>query len=96
MKKRLTAGTFLLVLLLFSGRSLIPETALETLSLTPAGPLTSPQEYLAQKPKPDYMSSFFSRNTRPLGLREDLALKELLKQPGVKWAVRTGMRHILD
>lgn len=55
-----------------------------------------PQEFPAKKPKYDYMSSFFSRNTKPLGLKEDLALKKLLKQKGIKWAIRTKIRHILD
>jgi hypothetical protein len=50
----------------------------------------------AQKPKYDYMSSFLSRDTRPLGLKEDQALKKLLRQRAMKWAVRTGTRHILD
>ncbi len=42
------------------------------------------------------MSMFYSRNTRPLGLKEDLALKKLMSQPAIKWAIRTGVGHILD
>lgn len=49
-----------------------------------------------KKPKYDYMSTFLSRNTKPLGLKEDLALKKFLKQPSIKWAIRAGERHILD
>ena len=42
------------------------------------------------------MSSFFARDTKPLGLKEDQAVKSLLREPGIKWANRTGIRHILD
>jgi hypothetical protein len=49
-----------------------------------------------KKPKYDYMSTFLSRNTKPLGLKEDLVLKKLLKQASIKWAIRAGARHILD
>jgi hypothetical protein len=42
------------------------------------------------------MSQILGRNTRPLGLKEDLALRRLLRQPAVKWAIRAGQRHILD
>jgi len=62
-------------------------------------PLSSPshtQEYPAGKPKYDYWSSFFSRNTKPLGLKEDQALKKLQRQRSAKWAVRTGIKHILS
>ena len=54
------------------------------------------QEFPSQKPKYDYMSSFYSRNTKPLGLKEDVALRKLMRQPGIKWAVRSGIRHILN
>lgn len=54
------------------------------------------QEFPAKKPKYDYLSSYLSRNTKPLGLEEDQALRRLLKQPKIKWAIRAGMRHILD
>ena len=42
------------------------------------------------------MSTFLSRSTKPLGLKEDLILKKLLSQSPAKWAVRAGTRHILD
>ncbi len=61
----------------------------------PAEAVPDPPEFQARKPK-DYMSSFFSRDTKPLGLKEDQALKKLLREPGIKWAGRTGIRHILD
>lgn len=54
------------------------------------------QPQRVKKPKYDYMSTFLSRNTKPLGLKEDLALKKFLKQPIIKWAIRAGERHILD
>ena len=49
-----------------------------------------------KKPKYDYMSTFLSRDTNPLGLKEDLALKMLLRQSSIKWAVRAGEGHIFD
>jgi hypothetical protein len=54
----------------------------------------APQE--AQKPNYDYMNNFRSRSTRPLGLKEDPALKRMLEQGPVRWAVRAGARQILD
>ncbi len=54
------------------------------------------QEFPPQKPKYDYMSSFYSRNTKPLGLKEDVALRRLMRQPGIKWAIRSGLGHILN
>lgn len=73
------------------------ETAPPIKTTPPAETLPAPpQEIPAKKPKYDYMSSFFSRNTRPLGLKEDLALKKLLGQKSITWALRTGIRHILD
>lgn len=53
------------------------------------------QDVPSKKPKDDYMSKFL-RNTSPLGLKEDLLLKKLLKQSNIKWAVRSGKRHVLD
>jgi len=54
------------------------------------------QDYPGQKPKYDYMSTFLSRSTKPLGLKEDLLMKRLLRQPRASWAIRVGVRHILD
>lgn len=56
----------------------------------------APREYPAQKPKSDYMSQILGRNTKPLGLKEDLALRKLLRQPAIRWAIRSGQRHILN
>jgi hypothetical protein len=49
-----------------------------------------------QKEKFDYMSSILSRNTQPLGLKENVSLRKLLNQPSIKWAMRSGGRHILN
>ena len=49
-----------------------------------------------KKPKYDYMSTFLSRDTKPLGLKEDLALKKLFKQSSIKWAIRAEEGHIFD
>jgi hypothetical protein len=59
-----------------------------------AGEPAAPQE--VQKPKYDYMSTFLSRSTQPLGLREDPVIKRLLGQGAVKWAIRAGFRHKLN
>ncbi len=50
----------------------------------------------SKKPKYDYMSTFLSRDTEPLGLRENIALKNFLEQPSIKWAIRAGKKHILN
>jgi len=55
-----------------------------------------PQNVPDKKPKYDYMSTFLSRNTNPLGLKEDPELEKLMKQPSIKWAIRAGKKHILD
>jgi hypothetical protein len=49
-----------------------------------------------QKEKFDYMSSILSRNTQPLGLKENVTLRKLLNQSSIKWAMRSGGRHILN
>ena len=53
-----------------------------------------PQE--TQKPNYDYMNTFRSRSTRPLGLTEDPAMKRMLDQGAVRWAVRAGARQVMD
>ncbi|HOI44698.1 MAG TPA: hypothetical protein PLX50_03695 [Candidatus Aminicenantes bacterium] len=54
------------------------------------------RDFPVQKPRYDYMSTFLSRSTNPLGLKEDHITRELLKQPGTKWALRAGARNILN
>ena len=94
MNNRLSAGILICILGLIPG---FPQTRDKPAPEVnpPEEAVPSPQEFQARKPK-DYMSSFFSRDTKPLGLKEDQALKKLLREPAVKWASRTGTRHILD
>ena len=49
-----------------------------------------------KKPKYDYMSTFLSRDTNPLGLKENVALKKLLDQSSIRWAIRSSRRHLLN
>ena len=56
----------------------------------------NPQEESVKKHKYDYMSTFLSRNTKPLGLKENLAMKRLLEEPNIKWAIRAEKKHILN
>ena len=49
-----------------------------------------------KKQKYDYMSTFLSRDTNPLGLKENVALKKLLEQSSIRWAIRSSRRHILN
>jgi len=65
----------------------------QTVAQTPPGQVP-PQE--VQKPKLDYMSTFLSRTTSPLGLKEDEELRRLLRQSKTSWALRAGIRHILN
>jgi hypothetical protein len=55
---------------------------------------SSPQS--VKKPEFDYMSSILSRNTKPLGLKDNLPLRRFLNQPSIKWALRAGGKHILN
>jgi hypothetical protein len=59
-------------------------------------PQTPPQNEPVKKPPDDYMSRIMSRNTKPLGFKDDQALKRLLAEPSINWAVRAAARHILD
>lgn len=56
----------------------------------------SSQEYPSKKQISDYLSSFLSRSTQPLGLKEDQRLRQLLYQAPAKWVVRASSRHILN
>ncbi len=85
-----------MLLALTASLSVSPESFFLTGSSRPAGMTLAVQEFPPKKPRYDYMSMFYSRNTRPLGLKEDLALKKLMSQPAIKWAIRTGVGHILD
>jgi hypothetical protein len=50
----------------------------------------------ARKPPTDYMSTFLSRNTKALGLKENKDLTRMMKQSSIDWAVRSTARHLLD
>jgi hypothetical protein len=76
------------VKLLFLASSLL-------LLLGPRGSL-SPQEYPPKRPISDYLSSFLSRSTQPLGLKEDQKLRQLLYQSTIKWVIRANPRHLLN
>jgi len=54
------------------------------------------QDVPVKKPASDYMSKWLSLNTQPLGLKEDAALRALMKQPRIKWATRAGSKYVLD
>jgi hypothetical protein len=49
-----------------------------------------------QKPTYDYMSGLLSRSTNPLGLKDNPAVRRMLGQGPVAWALRSGSRHVLD
>ncbi len=55
---------------------------------------TEPQS--VKKQEFDYMSSILSRNTKPLGLKDNLPLRRFLNQASIKWAFRAGGKHILN
>jgi len=97
MKKKLLAGMIFVFLALPAFFSRSQETRPPAQTTPPPETVPAPpEEYPAKQPKYDYMSSFFSRSTKPLGLKEDQALKKLLRQRGIIWAVRTRIGHILD
>jgi hypothetical protein len=80
----LAAVSFILLLGVPAGRS-----GAQTTSQEPP-----PRE--VQKPNYDYMSGLLSRSTNPLGLKDNPAVRRMLGQGPVAWAVRAGSRHILD
>ena len=77
--------------LVFSTPSTISSKGV-SLTKNPAYPQNVPEK----KPKYDYMSTILSRNARTLGLKMDPALEKMLNQPGIKWAIRAGAKHVLD
>jgi hypothetical protein len=95
MKKRVFAGAGMVVVVLLLGAMPFQENKPPSPPQSKDTPAV-PQEYSVEKPKSDYMSQILGRNTKPLGLKEDLALRRLLRQPAIKWAVRAGQRHILN
>ncbi len=96
MRKALLRGLIAVLLALAASLSVSPESFFLAGGSRSAEMASAIQEFPAKKPRYDYMSMFYSRNTKPLGLKEDLALKKLMSQPGIKWAIRTGVGHILN
>jgi hypothetical protein len=43
----------------------------------------------------DYMSALLSRDTKTLGLKENPVLQRMLRQPAIKWTVRSTRAHVL-
>lgn len=59
-----------------------------------ANPEPSSQD--TQRPRTDYMTTLLARSTQPLGLKDDPRLQKYLSQPGIKWAIRSSRRYILN
>lgn len=93
MKNRLFSVLILLILLSFTVSSGSMSTYALSRGFTAESGDESPQS--TQKPKFDYMSSILNR-TKPLGLIDYAPLRMLLSQPSIKWAMRSGGRHILN
>jgi hypothetical protein len=75
--------------LLAAGLRFLPARPLQ------GSPEVQPAPQDVKKPKYDYMSTFRSRSTQPLGLKEDPGLKKMLGQGTIRWAIRAGARHVL-
>ncbi len=65
-------------------------------ALTPFVPLNGIPSQQTRRTQDEYLSTLLSRNTDPVGLKENPELQRLLRQPAVKWAVRSTRRHILN
>ena len=64
--------------------------------LTPLMPANLGPLQDTRRPQDDYLNALLSRNAEPLGLKENPELEKLLRQAGVKWAVRSNRKHILN
>ena len=93
MRKKITLGIvfFFFMALVFTPPRILSSKGV-SLTKNPAYPQNVPEK----KPKNDYMSTILSRNARTLGLKIDPVLEKLLRQPGIKWAIRAGAKHVLD
>jgi len=49
-----------------------------------------------KKPDYDYMDAVLSRNTQPLGLKENPGLRKFLNQSTIKWTIRSEQKHIFN
>jgi hypothetical protein len=65
-------------------------------AMTPLLPANSGPFQDTRRPQYDYLNALLSRNADPLGLKENPELLLLLRQAGVKWAVRSNRKHILN
>lgn len=95
MKRRTRTGWGLIALLTLPPLLCPPRQASENRLLPSSGELLAQENVPGQKPAFDYMSSYLSRNTNPLGLEQDKDIMELKLQPAIKWAIRAGWRHSL-
>ncbi len=90
---------FVFILFIFFSLSLSPHVAKKGASsaayAASDAERSSSAPQTVKKPDYDYMSSILSRNTKPLGLKDNLPLRRFLNQPSFKWAIRSGGRHIL-
>ena len=81
---------------LMGSASIVPGQNRST-TINPLPLANSGQEgYSTNKTTEDYMETVLSRDTKPLGLKENVAVRNLLRQPAVKWAIRSRIRHLLD
>jgi len=90
---------FILILFIFFSLSLSPHGARKHASSAVYAAFYAERSSSApqsvKKPDYDYMRSILSRNTKPLGLKDNLPLRRFLSQPSFIWAIRSGGRHIL-
>jgi len=96
MLRKLKAIAFLVAVLGLAAWLSPPRSARPGASASLAGFLLAQQNVPGQRPTFDYMSTYLSRNTKPLGLEEDKEIKELKQQAAIKWAVRANIRHSLQ
>ncbi|OGD28474.1 MAG: hypothetical protein A2Y56_05530 [Candidatus Aminicenantes bacterium RBG_13_63_10] len=95
MSGRIRTRRGLIILLILSAVPLLPPRPSPSPSHSLEGRLFAQESVPGQKPAFDYMSSYLSRNTNPLGLEEDKEIMELRAQPAIKWVIRAGWRHSL-
>ena len=93
MKSKLFSVLIMLILLSLT----VPSDSLRTYAFSGRFAAESSDEspQSTEKPKFDYMSSILNR-PNPLGLIDNAPLRKLLSQPSIKWAMRSGSRHILN
>ncbi|HEX9902877.1 MAG TPA: hypothetical protein VGB72_08450 [Acidobacteriota bacterium] len=96
MKRKLKLMAFFLAALGLAALLSPPQRLRIATAAALAGMLHAQESVPTQKPTFDYMSTYLSRNTKPLGLEEDKEIKELMQQPAVKWAIRANIRHSLQ